>query len=235
MTAPIEAPDPLVVENFPLTGVSGGHISLTVHAHQVVSFIGDAVTGVNGLAPRALGLEQTATGRVLIFGQDVQRMSRRAALAFRRQVGYVPANDGLLQNLSLADNVALPLRFGSSLSPREIDGRLRIMLAAVRLREGAATLRPADADEEQRRRASLARALAFDPDLVIMDHPFDGLGSRAASEVLEIARGGETAEGARRAVFITGQDLPDRLRSRIDVRHRIVRGELRTEPAPDST
>lgn len=220
---------PLAFEDLPLSGPRGGTVTLTVAPHRVVSIIGEAGSGVNQLAPRALGLLRTGRGRALVFGQDIQDLPRRHALAFRRRLGYVPAGDGLLQNLSLADNIALPLRFGSALSPREIDSRLRVMLAAVRLADGAG-LRPADANEEQRRRASLARALAFDPDLVIMDHPFEGISGRAAVDVLELARGGDTADGARRSLFITGQELPDRIRSRVDVRYRVVRGQLRTEP-----
>ena len=219
---------PLIFEDVPLLGPHGGSVSLTVPAHQAVSLVGDAGSGVNELGAMALALTIPDRGRILVYGEDMAAMPRRTALAFRRRVGYVPAGDGLLQNLSLAENVALPLRFGSAMSTREIDGRLRIMLAAVRL-GAAAELRPAEADEEQRRRTSLARALAFDPDLVILEQPFDGLGGRAVGELLEVARGGETAEGSRRSLLIVGQYLPSRLQSRVEMRHRMVRGELQTE------
>jgi ABC-type multidrug transport system ATPase subunit len=152
-------------------------------------------------------------------------MPRRAALAFRRRAGYVPEGDGLLQNLSLEENVALPLRFGSDMDPREIHGRLRVILGAFRLSD-VAHLRPADADDEQRRRTAFARALVFDPDLVILDQPFDGIGPGAASELLSLARGGETPEGPRRALFVTSQALPDYLRRRFELRHRVTRGAL---------
>ena len=224
MTAP-----PLAFEAVVPPGGAGPGVSFTVRAHEVVAVMGDAGTGVQRLGPIALGLEPPAAGRSLIYGEEVGRLPRPDALAFRRRVGYVPQGDGLLQNLSLADNVALPLRFGSALSPREIESRLRIMLAAVRLTD-AAGLRPAAANDEQRRRAALARALAFDPDLVILAQPFDGIGARAAAEILEVARGGDTPDGARRAVFLTGQMLPERLRARVDVRYRIAGGSLRQEP-----
>ncbi len=219
---------PLIFEEVPLRGPHGGSVSLTVPAHQAVSLVGDAGSGVNELGAMALALTIPDRGRILVYGEDMASMPRRTALAFRRRVGYVPAGDGLLQNLSLAENVALPLRFGSAMSTREIDGRLRVMLAAVRLGT-AAQLRPAEADEEQRRRSSLARALAFDPDLVILEQPFDGLGGHAVAELLEVARGGETAEGSRRSLLIVGQYLPSRLQSRVEMRHRMVRGELQTE------
>ena len=77
-----------------------------------------------------------------------------------------------------------------------------------------------------RRRAALARALAFDPKLVILADPFDGLTTRAAAELLELARGGETEAGSRRTVFMTGQFIPQMLESRVEVRYRIAKGEL---------
>ncbi len=59
-----------------------------------------------------------------------------------------------------------------------------------------------------------------------MEDPFDGLTTRAAAELLEIVRGGETPEGSRRTVFITGQSVPQRLEPRIETHYRIVRGRL---------
>jgi ABC-type transporter Mla maintaining outer membrane lipid asymmetry ATPase subunit MlaF len=220
---------PLAFEAVVPEGAVSPPVSFTVGAHQVVALTGDAASGAHRLGPIALGLEPSGAGRALLYGQEVARLARRDALAFRRRVGYVPQGDGLLQNLSLADNVALPLQFGSALSPREIASRLRVMLAAVRLTD-AAGLRPAAANDEQRRRAALARALAFDPELVILAQPFDGIGGRTAMEVLELARGGDTPDGARRAVFLTGQMLPERVRALVDVRYRFAGGSLRQEP-----
>lgn len=218
---------PLAFDQVQLAGTPEA-VSFDVPAHTTVAVLGEDAALIDRLASFALGLDEPARGQVLVFGEVIARMPRGAALAFRRRVGYFPAGAGLLQNLSLTDNIALPLRFGSRLRDRDIDGRVRVMVAMLRLQD-AATLRPAGVNEEQRRRAALARALAFDPELVILERPFDGLTNRAAAELLEIARGGETAEGARRTLLITGHDLPDILRPRIEIRHRIVRGRL----APD--
>lgn len=216
---------PLVFEAVDLPGPPVASFSLQVPSHHAVAVVGEEDSGIELLGRYALGLAQPASGRVLVYGEEIGTLSHGAALAFRRRVGYLPQGDGLLQNLSLKDNVGLPLRFGSDLSDREIDSRLQVVLAAARVNR-AAHLRPAQASEEQRRRAATARALAFDPELVILDHSFDGLTSRAAAELLELSRGGESAEGSRRTVFFTGQDLPDMLRSRFELRFRLVRGIL---------
>jgi len=230
MTAPFAAA-PLVFEHVAV-GTRGAHaLDLEVPARHSVAILGDEDAGVGHLGGYALGLERPPAGRVRVFGTVIGDLPEQDRLAFRRQVGYLPAGDGLLQNLSLRDNVALPLRFGSGASLKEIDGRVAVMLTAVRV-GGVAQLRPAQANEEERRRAALARATAFDPSLLILEQPFDGLTGRAASELLEFARGGETAEGARRTLLITGQDLPAVVRRRIEHVYRLTRaGALELEPA----
>jgi ABC-type multidrug transport system ATPase subunit len=148
-----------------------------------------------------------------------------AQLAFRRKLGYLPAGDGLMQNLTLRENIRLPLRFGSDFRPKDIEGRVDVIVAQLRMTR-VADQRPAQSNAEDRRRAALARALAFDPELVVLEEPFDGLTDRAAGELLEAARGGETAEGGRRTVFITAASLPAPLQSRVDRQYRLVRGQL---------
>lgn len=221
-------PTPLVLD-----GVSfgGQPVSLEVRAHETVALLGDEHSGVGQLGGWALGLETPSTGRVMVYGQIAADLPQRERLAFRRRVGYLPAGEGLLHNLTLRDNVALPLRFGSSATPRAIDGRVGVMLAAVRVTH-VGDLRPAQVNEEERRRAALARAIAFDPPLLLLEQPFDGLTPRAATELLEFARGGETTEGGRRTVLITAQDVPAVIHRRIERVYRVTRaGELAAEPA----
>lgn len=220
---------PLVFDDVRLAGARFTAVSLTVPARRAVSVVGEVASGLDRLGPIAMGLDAPDGGRALLFGEHVAAMARRAALAFRRQAGYVPEGDGLLQNLSLADNVALPLQFGSPLTPQEVRSRVRVILGAFRLADAGA-LRPSQADDEQRRRAAFARALVFDPPLVILDQPFDGIGLGAAAELLDLTRGGESADGPRRSVFVTSQVLPDRLRSRFEERYRVTGGKLRSDP-----
>ena len=202
-------------------------LSLTVAARETVAVVGDEESGVDLLGGLALGLGMAPAGRIFTLGTEVALLERRAQLAFRRKLGYLPAGDGLLQNLTLRENIRLPLRFGSDFRPRDIEGRVDVILAQVRLTR-VGDLRPADATAEDRRRAALGRALAFDPELVILEDPFDGLTERAAGELLEAARGGESAEGARRTVFLTGSDLPALLRRRVDRQIRMARGQMET-------
>lgn len=233
---------PLAFEEVPLAAIRGASLSappagngsgtgtftLTLAPWQTTAVTGDELSGVALLGGLALGLERPPTGRVLTLGTEIPSLARGAQLAFRRRLGYLPAGDGLLQNLTLRDNIRLPLLFGSDYRPKDIEGRVDVILAQLRLTR-VAELRPAQANAEDRRRAALGRALAFDPELVVLEDPFDGLTERASAELLETARGGETAEGARRTVLVTGPDLPALLRPRVDRQVRLVRGQA--EPA----
>jgi ABC-type transporter Mla maintaining outer membrane lipid asymmetry ATPase subunit MlaF len=209
----------LVFEAVQLAG--GALCDLSVPPNHAVAVSGPEDSGVGSLARVALGLERPPRGRARVLDTEIAGLPRAAALAFRRRVGYLPAGDGLLQNLTLQDNIALPLRFGTGLDEHAIEGRIRIILTMMHL-TAVSGLRPAQVNEEQRRRAALARAVVFDPALVLLEQPFDGLTDRAAAELLEVARGGVTAGGSRRTVFITGQDLPHVLRARVDARYRVA-------------
>lgn len=198
-------------------------VTLTVQPHETVAVAGDESSGVDNLGGVAMGLDHSPLGAARAFGTEIAALERRDQFAFRRRIGYLPAGDGLLHNLTLRDNIRLPLDFGTEVRPGEVAGRLEVIIAQVRLGR-AADLRPAQANEEERRRAALARAIALDPELLILEQPFDGLTDRVAAELLEVARGGELAQGGRRAVFITGQDIPVLLRPRVDRMLRIVQG-----------
>jgi phospholipid/cholesterol/gamma-HCH transport system ATP-binding protein len=186
---------------------------LTVEEGTTVVAIGDEDSGVGDLGSYALGLRRPLAGKVEVFGAPVGALPYYDLLLFRRRIGYHPVGDGLLQNLSLRDNVALPLRFASDHRLAEVHDRVAALMEDFRLR-AVATLRPAAANEEDRRRAALARALALDPDLVVLEAPFDGLTGRAAQDLLDRVR--RRDDGTRRAVFVTAQDLVPAVRRMMD-------------------
>ena len=190
---------------------------LTVQAGQTVVAIGDEDSGVHDLGAFALGLARPPSGKVEVFGAPIGQLLYYDLLLFRRRIGYHPAGDGLLQNLTLRDNVALPLRFASDHRQAEVDGRVAQLMDDYRLR-AVAGLRPAQANEEDRRRAALARAVALDPELVVLEAPFDGLTSRASQDLLD--RVARRDDGSRRAVLATVQDLVPSVRRSV---HRVIK------------
>jgi len=219
---------PLLFQDVPLNGGDTPTVTLEVPAHRAVSIVGGEDSGVDLMGRLALGLLTPSSGQLAVLGTELATLSRRELLAYRRRLGYLPAGDGLMQNLTLRENVALPLRFGSDLSEGEIDSRLNIMQAATGLTQ-VGHLRPAQANDEQRRRAALARALAFDPKLVVLEDPFVGLTDRVARSILEAARGGDVEQGSRRTVLALGPSLPANVIQRFEIRYRLVRGVLQQE------
>jgi ABC-type sulfate/molybdate transport systems ATPase subunit len=85
-----------------------------------------------------------------------------------------------------------------------VTARVEELLAAFELGD-AADRRPAQATEEERRRAALARSVALDPELLILESPFDGLTARAGRALLELVC--RRSDGRGRTVVLTAQDL----------------------------
>ncbi len=195
--------------------------NLVVEAGTVVAAIGEEESGIESLGGLALGLLPPASGAVEAFGVPIALLPYYDLLAFRRRLGYAPQGDGLLQNLTLKDNVALPVRFATDHRLHEVEARVAQLIDDFRLRT-IATLRPAQANEEDRRRAALARAAALNPKLVVLELPFVGLTSRAATDLLE--KVSRCDDGSRRAVLLTSRDLTPSVRGLVTRAVRVVDG-----------
>lgn len=177
---------------------------LVVEPGSVTAVVGDEDSGVGDLGKYALGLEHPPSGQALVFGTAIGDLPYDDLLLFRRRLGYLQAGDGLLQNLTLRANVGLPLQYASDHRMAEVQIRVDELLTQFRLLD-VAMLRPAAVNEEYRRRAAVARAVALDPGLLVMEAPFDGLTGRAANELLTLAR--NNRDGSARTIFVTAQDL----------------------------
>jgi ABC-type transporter Mla maintaining outer membrane lipid asymmetry ATPase subunit MlaF len=195
--------------------------NLVVEAGAVVAAIGDEDSGVETLGGLALGLITPLSGTVEAFGIPIALLPYYDLLAFRRHLGYLPQGDGLLQNLTLRDNVALPVRFATDHRLREVEARVAQLIDDFRLRT-IATLRPAQATEEDRRRAAMARAAALNPKLVVLELPFGGLTNRAARDVLD--KVSRCDDGSRRAILLTSRDLNPSVRDIVTRAVRVVDG-----------
>ena len=227
----VEGAPPLAFRGVDLLGRPDRLFQLQLQAGEVVAAIGDETSGVELLGRLALGLAAPASGTVEVFGLRIAELSYYDLLVFRRRVGYLPQGDGLLQNLSLRDNVALPVRFATDHRLSEVEARVAQLLDDFRLR-AIASLRPAQATEEDRRRAALARAVALNPKLVVLELPFVGLTSRAARELLDRVSRGD--DGSERAVLLTSRDLTPSVRDRVTHAVRVVDGAVADDTKRES-
>lgn len=177
---------------------------LGVQPEVITAVIGDEDSGVGDLGKLILGLSEPPSGAVQVFGTVIADLSYTKQLMFRRRLGYLMVGDGLLQNLSLRGNISLPLSYASDHRVKEVTARVGEVIEQLQLAD-VADMRPAAVNEEDRRRAALARAIALDPELLVLESPFDGLTGRASHELLDRVR--LRRDGTPRTIFLTAQDL----------------------------
>lgn len=140
---------------------------------QVTTIIGPSGTGKTTLLKMIGGQLKPAKGSVEVDGQNVSRLGRRDLYALRKRMGMLFQSGALLTDLTVFDNVAFPLREHTDLPESLISHLVLMRLHAVGLR-GAKDLHPAELSGGMARRAALARALVFDPMMIMYDEPFTG-------------------------------------------------------------
>ena len=161
-------------------------INLDVPRGQVVAVLGPSGSGKSTLLSALTGQLVPAAGTVEVLGRAVPR-GERELLALRRGIGVLLQGNGLLTDLTAAENVGLPLRTHTDL-PEPVIRRLVLMkLHAVGL-QAAADAYPRELSGGMARRVALARALALDPPLMVYDEPLTGLDPIASGVVMDLVR-----------------------------------------------
>jgi phospholipid/cholesterol/gamma-HCH transport system ATP-binding protein len=161
-------------------------INLSVPRGSIVAVLGPSGCGKSTLLSALTGELAPTAGTVEVLGQEVPR-AQRALLELRKGIGVLLQGNGLLTDLTAAENVALPLRTHTKL-PAPVIRRLVLMkLHAVGLR-AAADAYPRELSGGMARRVALARALALDPPLMIYDEPLTGLDPIASGVVMDLVK-----------------------------------------------
>lgn len=149
-------------------------LSLSVPRGLNYVLMGPSGSGKSVTLRHVIGMMRPDSGSVRVDGQEVPAMDRRELMALRRRMGYLFQNAALINWLTVADNVALPLREHSGLRAGEIADRVAEVLRLVDM-ERAATQFPPEISGGMRLRAGLARALVTQPEYVLYDEPNAGL------------------------------------------------------------
>lgn len=161
-------------------------IQLSVPRGSIVAVLGPSGSGKSTLLSALTGELAPAAGRVDVLGKPIPQ-SRRELLELRKSLGVLLQGNGLLTDLTAAENVALPLRAHTRLPDALIRRLVLMKLHAVGLR-AAADAYPRELSGGMARRVALARALALDPPLMIYDEPLTGLDPIASGVVMSLVR-----------------------------------------------
>jgi phospholipid/cholesterol/gamma-HCH transport system ATP-binding protein len=198
------------IEVVGLRSTFGDHVvhedlNLTVNRGEVLGVVGGSGAGKSVLLNAIIGLRTPQGGVVRVFGQDIERASRRRWSAIERRWGVLFQRGALFSNLTVQENVAAPMFEHTNLSRSEIYQLADLKIALVGLGPEAGGLKPAELSGGMIKRASLARALALDPELLFLDEPTSGLDPISAAAFDELIK--DLSDSLDLTVFMITHDL----------------------------
>lgn len=176
------------IEISQLTTRFGDHVvhadlDLLVPPTEIFALVGGSGSGKSTLLREIILLQQPASGSIKVLGVDLENISDPAALALRQRWGVMFQSGGLFGSLTIRENVGLPLREHSGLAAPLIDEIADWKLAMTGLEPSVGAKYPSELSGGMMKRASLARALALDPELLFLDEPTAGLDPESAEEI----------------------------------------------------
>ena len=163
-------------------------VSLSVHPGEIFALVGASGCGKSTLLRETLVLQPPVSGSIRVFGREVVGLSDDDALPLRRRWGVMFERGALFSALTVRENVGMVLREHTPLGQSLIDEIALLKIALTGLPADAAGKYPSELSGGMRKRAALARALALDPELLLLDEPTAGLDPLSASGIDELVR-----------------------------------------------
>ncbi|MBI5752853.1 MAG: ATP-binding cassette domain-containing protein [Hydrogenophilales bacterium] len=180
-------------------------ISLTIERGEIFAIAGASGCGKSTLLREIVMLMPLYAGRIRVLGRDIAHIGAAEAARLRRRWAMMFQGGALFSGLTVAENVALPLREHTDLTPDDIVELAHIKIALAGLPAGAANKFPRELSGGLKKRAALARAIALDPELLFLDEPSSGLDPLAASGLDELVL--SLKESLKLTIIIVTHDL----------------------------
>ena len=168
-------------KSFGTTRVLDG-VSLEVRTGESIVIIGRSGGGKSILLKHLIGLLQPESGQVLIDQQPIVGMNERQLLNVRRKFGMLFQSAALFDSLTVAENISFVLRREGKLTLTEMSRKVDEALAMVDL-SGTGDVKPAELSGGMRKRVGLARAIVYEPEIVLYDEPTTGLDPVVADSI----------------------------------------------------
>jgi phospholipid/cholesterol/gamma-HCH transport system ATP-binding protein len=180
-------------------------LDLEVRRGEVLGVVGGSGTGKSVLLRTIVGLNRPAAGRIEVLGQEPLRLEGARKRALEEHWGVLFQDGALFSSLTVAQNVAVPLKEHSRLPPALVAEVSLVKVAQAGLPADAAGKLPNQLSGGMRKRAGLARALALDPEILFLDEPTSGLDPIAAGAFDQLVR--ELQQSLNLTVFMVTHDL----------------------------
>ncbi|HEX3599387.1 MAG TPA: ABC transporter ATP-binding protein [Lacipirellulaceae bacterium] len=150
-------------------------ISLSIPRGQTIAIIGESGCGKTVLLKHIIGLLFPSSGYVAFDGQRIDSLNDKELTALRGRFGFLFQNAALFDSMTVADNIAFPLKENSGMRGEKIDQIVALRLKQVGLPNTVLGKRPAQLSGGMRKRVGLARALVMSPEVLLYDEPTTGL------------------------------------------------------------
>ena len=180
-------------------------LDLDIYKGEVVGVIGPSGCGKSVLLRAIVGLRPAQAGEVEVFGQNLSKLSDSERQRVERSWGVMFQDGALFSNLSVLENVMVPLKEHIDMSDDLVEELAHMKIRMSGLERSAAFKRPSDLSGGMRKRAALARALVLDPALLFLDEPTAGLDPITAERFDALVRDLQRAMGL--TVFLVTHDL----------------------------